>query len=141
MPPLSNQMNEPHIIRLRGPWQRQIIEGTELPPKKITMPSGWAEDVGADFAGTIEYQRFFNRPTGIDNTTSLRLRFKQVIGQATVSLNSELLSTESSEQDQPNHLSCDLTGKLYKRNDLRVRIVSAGAADGGLVGEVQLEIG
>lgn len=136
-------MNEPHVIRLRGPWQRQIVDGPELPPKTVTMPGGWLDDLGVNFAGTVEYQRFFNRPTGIDETTTLRLAFTKILGQATISLNSkQLTATETpGDIDNANSLSCDVTGLLESRNDLRVRIVSAREADGGLVGEVQLKIG
>ena len=133
-------MNEPHIIRLRGPWQRQIIEGSEQPSKTITMPGGWAADLGERFEGTVEYQRFFNRPTGIDDSTPIRITFAEIVGQATVWLNSEQLPDGSTVAD-PNRYSFDISGQLEKRNELRVRIASNGEVDGGLVGEVRLEIG
>ncbi len=130
-------MKQPHIIRLRGPWQRQLIEGPDLPVKTITMPNSWAEDLGADFVGAVEYQRFFNCPTGIDEATSIQLAFTEIKGQATIWLNSEQLPTT----DIAPVVSCDVTGQLKRRNELRVQIVAIGEPDGGMVGEVQLKIG
>lgn len=147
-------MNQPHIIRIRGPWQRSIVEDatdtTDL-SRTVTMPTSWVEDLGAEFRGLVEYRRFFNKPTGIAETTSIALTFTHIVGHAVVKLNDEVLG----RVDWPiSTAKFDVAGKLHGRNDLKVKIGNLTAADqailetanrespeGGLVGEVRLEIG
>lgn len=159
-------MDEPHIIRLRGPWQRRIVDGASARQTQeqmreqtatIRMPSSWSEDLGADFVGVVCYERMFNRPTGIDDSTDIRLRLLEVVGKlSTVRLNGEILGRI---QWPDATIELDLAGKLKRRNQLVIEIESLLDGDEessrlkrqpdsashelrsqGLVGEVHLEI-
>ena len=145
-------MNAPHLIRLRGPWQRTVVFGAETvieggENEKVIMPISVADDLGDSFRGRVEYQRFFNRPTGIEASTKLHLALDRVVGaDLEVKLNNELLG----EFDHQNDRVCfEIGSRLQKRNDLRVRLStlpsdvesSSTKQVSGLVGEVRLEIG
>ena len=147
-------MNEIHAIRIRGPWQRTVTQGTladlEL-RKTVDMPSSWVDDLGPMFQGRVQYQRFFNKPTGIKQETSIALAFERVVGYAAVWMNGK----ELGRIDWPAlrtdlHEKFDITGQLQNRNEIVVEVTSLPLdvlADwgeelaGGLVGEVRLEIG
>ncbi len=160
-------MFEPYLIRLPSPWSFRVIQyvGPRRPtddvddwptdvPISVRVPADWSTVLGAGFRGRVEYSRFFNRPTGIDTDTRLRLRLDLVDGAATVSLNNEPLGA-ACWPDFPRHF--DITGRLQTRNELRIgvelleaeqsattsnRPPGRAASDaGGLVGEVHLEIG
>jgi len=154
-------MNEPHIIRLRGPWQRKILTGDSSEATAgdesltVKMPSSWVDDLGANFVGVVCYSRMFNRPTGIDETTDIRVRLRRVVGKATtVRLNGEVVGDILWPKDSGE---VDVTGQLKPRNCLEVEITSlleeackskteskldaTHQDDPGLVDEVHLEIG
>ncbi len=151
----ENQQSEepPHVIRIRGPWQRTVlndgaqdVSADDREVANVKMPGSWSADLGEDFQGTVRYQRMFNRPTGITQETTLRLVFQQIVGDADVHLNDELLGTIL----WPNQTgSFDVTDRMNPRNQIRVDIQAlrsgkAGADQapppGGMVGEVQLQI-
>lgn len=141
-------MNTPHIIRLRGPWQRTIVSGIETAQdccttEIVTIPSSVIDDVGPAFRGCVEYQRFFNRPTGIQETTALRLVMTQVLAtHINVRLNDSELEDRIIADPEAGSFSVDVKGYLKSRNDLRVRIeIQPNYGASGLVGVVQLEIG
>ena len=148
----STFVNAPHIIRLRGPWRRCVSSDTSGEASTIVqMPGNWADDLGDEFVGTVEYSRFFNRPTGIHQQTRLSLVFHEIVGDAAVSLNGMKLGCVN-WPDVPHRF--DVTGKLETRNELAVRITALSREEirlrvatcdvplaGGLVGEVHLEIG
>lgn len=147
-------MNSHHIIRIRGPWQRTVVDGgvddSDL-CRTVQMPSSWSTDLGAEFLGRVQYKRFFNKPSNTDATTPIRLFFEQVIGHATVALN----AAELGHVDWPScSVGFDLTGKLQPRNELIVDMTALTRSEvaalqsaaeelppAGLVGEVQLQIG
>lgn len=145
-------MNSPHIIRLRGPWQRRVLSGKNRGDlTTVQVPSSWVDDLGADFCGEVEYSRFFNRPTGIDKATSIGLVFQEIVGDGIILLNGTKLD-ETKWPDYPHRV--DLADKLEGRNELLVRVTtilaeemrsrdpsSNDVAASGLVGEVHLEIG
>lgn len=147
-------MNQIHTIRIRGPWQRTVTDGgladIEL-RKTVEMPSSWVNDLGPAFQGRVQYQRFFNKPTGIDSETPISIAFEKVVGNATVSLNGkELGRIDWPAKHTDLHEKFVVRGLLQSRNDLVVEIsslpVEARSDDGeplagGLVGEVRLEIG
>ena len=151
------KQNEPHIIRLRGPWQRTVLRNEpENAPNTETvtvrMPNSWTEDLGREFAGTVRYRRMFNRPTGISDQTPICVRFEQVVGYATVSLNDQPLGTIRWPEVSGRF---EISGRLQPRNQLDVEVTSVTSEEAnagrtpneadrpevGLVGEVRLEIG
>lgn len=74
-------MHEPHVIRLRGPWEYEVLARYSLAPDgavqetihdpptagKTTVPGDWAADLGADFLGRVRYRRRFNTPTNLEH--------------------------------------------------------------------------
>ena len=157
----------PHIIRIRGPWQREVIEvaaagsatgdsGCVKVPvgntKSVSMPAPWDEDLGRSFRGRVVYARHFNCPTSIDATTPIRMVFTKVVaGAARILLNDQPVGAFQWPTDEA---VIDVTGQLQTRNEIRVELASLidGAnetgdivtqvpAGFGLVGEVRLEIG
>ena len=161
----SKNMNQPHIIRLRGPWQRTVVSGslpvlaenetpepaaTSKQSARVQMPSDWRDDLGVDFIGVVCYTRMFNRPTSIDASTDIRLRLHRFVGKRTeIRLNGETLADVRWPEDS---VEIDVAGKLQPRNCLEVEIDSLLEKDvapepnsppppaAGLVGEVHLEI-
>ena len=147
-------MNQIHTIRIRGPWQRTVIEGaladSEL-RKTVEMPGSWVKDLGAKFQGCVRYQRFFNKPTGISQETPISLAFERVVGYAVVWMNGKQLGRIDWPALRTDmHEKFDIAGQLQSRNEIVVEVTSLpldvlgdGQEElaGGLVGEVRLEIG
>lgn len=152
-----------HIIRLRGPWEYEILcqskllpDGTiidercELPPPgKVTMPCDWGESLGNDFRGQVRYIRRFGCPT---NLTSERidLVFQHIDESGIADLNGNTLG-DIPAGGRPARF--DVTNLLKERNKLIVDVDSPcargdrysprgnrAALTGGIVGEVRLEI-
>ena len=72
-------MPYPHVIRLRGPGDFEVIEraapagGAECDKAfaapasgKAKLPCDWSETLGREFRGKVRYRRRFNRPSGLD---------------------------------------------------------------------------
>ena len=146
---MSHDMNAPHRIRLAGPWERRILDGQETAATpilaRVRMPLSVAEDLGPDFRGSVEYCRYFNRPTGIDESTRLNLVLEDVRGMAImVQLNDNVLLEHAENLSQQ---VLDIRAVLKSRNKLCIGLTTA--AEGGdagdllygLTGEVRLEIG
>ena len=136
-------MRQPHVIRLRGPWEYSPLErlgstGPLPPPGKIKMPCDWADTLGRDFRGRVCYLRRFGKPGFPEPYEQMWIVFSGVRARATVSLNGQPLGEV--ESDDPGNF--EVTGKLDFRNVLEVIIEQpADAADpGGIIGEVRLEI-
>jgi len=75
-------MPEPHVIRLRGPWdyeplvrvfcaadgsRREVADGLP-PPGRVHLPADWGSTVGFDFRGRVRYLRRFGLPTNLDSS-------------------------------------------------------------------------
>jgi beta-galactosidase/beta-glucuronidase len=145
-------MSTLHTIRLRGPWEYTVqsrIEGasdaasalvesnSNLPPSgRIVMPATWAESLGPEFRGRVEYRRRFGRPTGITPNESVWLVCDGAEASAAFSLNGDLLGSTAGP-DSPAEF--DVTTRLTERNEL-VAVVECTHCAGGLTGEVRLEI-
>jgi len=158
-------MPEPHVIRLRGPWEYEplerfvrLVDGpycseTEgLPPAgKVQLPCDWSATLGHDFRGRVRFTRHFNCPTNLDAEERVWLAFDGVDYQAQVLLNDHKLGwvqgyerprrVEITTKLQPHNLllvEVSLPASVFRDPDARPG--RAGAA-GGLIGEVRLEIG
>jgi hypothetical protein len=125
----------PHRIRLRGPWEYEAVSGQNPlpPPGRMTMPCRWRDGGLPGFAGTIRFRRHFGYPGRIDAFERVWLTFAGVAGTAAIHLNGQLLG---SGREEP--FEFEITSLLQKRNLLEVEI--EGGEDGGLWGEVALEI-
>ncbi len=155
-------MPQPHIIRLRGPWELQPLARWQLasgaalvefidplpPGGRIEMPSDWSQLLGADFRGRARHLRRFGRPTGLDSGQRVWLVCDGATDAATIALNGAPLGAILG----PNlPARFDITERLLPRNELVIDVEfpsaeiakqtsAAGTKCGGLTGEVRLEI-
>ncbi|HVX61650.1 MAG TPA: hypothetical protein VHC19_13640, partial [Pirellulales bacterium] len=154
-------MPYPHVIRLRGPWEFEVLSGADsaacedAPARATTgkarLPCDWSETLGRAFRGRVRYRRRFNRPTGLDSHERVWLVVEGVdaFGQAT--LNGQALG-EVRGYALP--ASFDVTELLAPNNELLLDVeLPADAAPasnavrpgresmpGGPIGEVRLEV-
>jgi len=148
-----------HAIRLRGPWDYQVLarsverggkvelSGADLPPPgRVTMPTDWGDSLGGDFRGQVLYRRKFNGPTGIAPTLRVWLVFDGADAAAVVALN----NTRLGRVDGPGcRAEFDVTLLVRQHNTITAIVEKPFLDDeagdranvpGGLVGEVRLEI-
>jgi hypothetical protein len=100
------------------------------------MPARWGAAGLADFAGKVRFCRRFGYPGRLDEIERVWLTFAGVAGTAEMVLNGQFLGRHDGEAGP-----CDfeITPLLQPRNELVVE-VDAPADDGGLWGEVALEV-
>jgi hypothetical protein len=129
----------PHRIRLRGPWECEPLarsDGGPLPPpRRMTLPCRWGEAGLPDFAGRVRFRRRFGYPGRIDTYERVWLTFAGVEGTAAAWLNGQLLGP----QEGTGPFEFEVTSLLGQRNELMVEVDAPGG-DGGLWGEVALEV-
>jgi hypothetical protein len=130
----------PHRIRLRGPWeceplQRSGDDSEPLlpPPRRMTMPCHWSEGGLGDFSGRVRFRRAFGYPGRIDAHERVWLTFAGVADEAEVHLNNTPLGRIAGAAE------FDVTRLLRRRNEM-VLDVEGTAEQGGLWGEVRLEV-
>ena len=162
-------MEQPHVIRLRGPWELQPLERDPPPGDsetkgsgvisektpdpfvvRVTVPGDWGESLGGDFCGRARYQRRFNRPTNLTSAERVWLVLEAVDYQADLTLNGHPLGAMRSLQparfditaalELSNLLTVDVSLPATVFADSTLRRTRAGQP-GGLIGEVRLEIG
>lgn len=127
----------PHRIRLRGPWECAPIAppgDAALPPRRVTMPSGWIAAGLAGFRGSARFTRRFGYPGRIDDGEHVWLLGDGTRGCRSVCLNGQLLSGQPGDD-----LAFDVTAILAQRNVLDV-IVQGDSDEVGLWGDIVLEI-
>lgn len=129
----------PHRIRLRGPWECEPLSrtgGGPLPsPCRVSVPCRWVNDRLGPFAGRVRLRRRFGYPGRIDPHERVWLTFAAADRDVTVSLNDELLGHHRGAFEP---FEFEVTARLRPRNELIVEL--EGPADGGLWGEVALEV-
>ena len=129
----------PHRIRLRGPWECEPLAraggGPLPPPCRMTMPCRWGDGGLPGFAGRARFRRRFGYPGRIDTYERVWLTFAGVDGVAEVWLN----GTRLGRHEGPGPFEFVVTALLRPRNELTVEVEAAGG-DGGLWGEVALEV-
>jgi len=156
-------MQTVHTIRLRGPWQYELIEDRSPPAEsgahdasrppagRQKMPADWGETLGPDFRGRVRYRRRFGKPTGLAPYHRLILVVEAVDLRGRVFLGMNSLGEVQLAQE-PARL--DITGMLDERNELSIEIElpqlspaeeqqlrgDRAGQPGGLIGEVRLEI-
>jgi hypothetical protein len=101
----------------------------------MTLPCRWADGGLRDFAGRVRFTRRFGYPGRIDDFERVWLTVAGVEETADLSLNSTRVGSVSSK-DSP--FETDVTALLCQRNELVVDV--DGGVDGGLWGEVALEV-
>jgi hypothetical protein len=100
----------------------------------MTMPGRWSAAGLTDFAGQVRFRRRFGYPGRIDPHERIWLTFAGVAGSAEVWLNGHALGTQT---QSPFEL--EVTALMKEHNILEV-IVASAETDGGLWGEVAMEI-
>jgi len=132
-----NPIMYPHRIRLRGPWECEPLTGEPPPsPCRVTMPCRWRESALGEYQGRVRCRRRFGLPRQIDPHERIWLTFAGIDGIADFSLNQRPLAQAVRG---PYPLEYEITALLQPRNELVVE-VAATDGDGGLWGEVALEI-
>jgi Glycosyl hydrolase 2 galactose-binding domain-like len=136
----------PHRIRLRGPWEYQVVSGderhahspltTHRSTTRLIMPCRWRDGGLIGFAGKIRLHRRFGAPRLLDGYERVWLTCEGADGTVTVWVNGKLLGQPMSAA-QP--FEFQVTEHLQERNELIVEIESENDS-GGLWGEVALEI-
>jgi hypothetical protein len=132
----------PHIIRLRGPWEYEVLSqtgGAPIAPAagRVQMPCNWSATLGDDFRGRVRYRRFFNWTAQLEAAQQVTLALEGASHCAEVTLNGQPLGHIGTG---PAWLP--ITSLLQPRNELVVDIeaLDAESARGGPNGEVRLEI-
>ena len=150
-------MSYPHVIRLRGPWEFEVLEReaascAESLAKlagKATLPCDWSDALGDDFRGQVRYRRRFNRPSGLDPHERVWLVVEGVDAFGSATLNGRALGDI---RGYALPASFDVTDLLGAGNELNLDVklpqvlpsgvLRPGVAErpGGPIGEVRLEI-
>lgn len=134
-----------HTIRLRGPWQIEPLTGSEpsvpleiTTPLEATVPGDWYATLGENFRGSARYSRRFGLPTNLAPEERVSLIVEQVHWQATITLNGQLLGTQTAADGVRKY---DVTQLLQLRNGLQIVVELPAEQTGpGSLGEVRLEI-
>ena len=140
-------MSDPtfHSIRLHGPWQVQILQqeaGAPQPePLSCRLPGDWTAPLGPEFKGTVQLQRHFNRPTGLQAGQPVYLVVEMAPLPGQVRLNDHVLVSAGPAE----RLRSDISGWLVERNHLTIDVELPGhppAAEAAVLAaaEIRLEI-
>lgn len=131
-----------HPIRLRGPWQCELVQEADARTQTVQMPANWADFLPSEHAGSVALTRRFGQPAGL--TSADRVYLVIVLdtaggaGPESVWLNEARLALTLSATE----MRCDLTELLNPRNGLRMEFAAAaaGVPRQGRPPEVWLEI-
>jgi hypothetical protein len=102
----------------------------------MTMPCRWHDGGLTDFTGKVQFVRRFGIPRRIDAHERVWLTFAGAATTADVWLNDQLLGRHEGASEP---FEFEITPLLLPHNKLRVEVEGA-APDGGLWGEVALEV-
>ena len=125
----------PHQIRLRGPWECEVI-GDKPDTKRVIMPCRWHDIGWPDKPGRVLAVRRFGYPGRIDTYERVWLTFAGLSDRADIVLNEQPLG---SIQDVDGPSDFDITQLLQPRNTLEVTLDWQNET-GGLWGEVAMEV-
>ena len=103
----------PHRIRLRGPWEYEVLRGA-AGRGKLTMPAPLSATPLADHAGPVRFSRRFGYPGHIDPGERVWLLIEGLAAPATVTLNGADLGTAT------DNGAFDVTALLGPRNELTI---------------------
>lgn len=74
-----------HIIRLNGPWEMTV--GAQAEPTRVKLPGSWPQILQAASEGACVLQRWFHRPTGIDDGSQVQLQLTDLPFQGSLEIN------------------------------------------------------
>jgi hypothetical protein len=97
------------------------------------MPCRWMDGGLADFRGRVCFRRRFGYPGRIDSHERVWLTIGQASGRLQIALNGTVLGESAGGGWEE-----DVTASLRERNELTIE--AEGGEDGGLWGEVALEV-
>lgn len=100
-------MTNHHTIRLNGPWE--MIAGLSDEPQRVKLPHDWPEIVSASQAGPVMLQRWFHRPTGIDDGSRVELILVDLPFSGSASVNDTSLGPFPAQQEHAIQLGEHLT--------------------------------
>ena len=95
-----------HTIRLRGPWEYQVLSDLargdalsdeNLSSGRVKTPLDWRATHGAKVQGQIRYVRNFNCPTGLTDSTVVRLCVGPSEQLAEIKLNGQAIANRPTE--------------------------------------------
>jgi hypothetical protein len=122
----------PHRIRLRGPWECELLSGQPPPaPLRIRFPASSADSDLADYSGPARFRRRFGRPTNLDQTERVWLTLRDLPPHARVLLNGQ-------EIPLARDLEQDITSLVEPRNEVVIEMDITKDSD--WFGDVALEI-
>lgn len=153
-------MPYPHAIRLRGPWEFEVLRSDAGSAKeyaspgflgRVQLPCDWSPSLGLGFRGAVRYRRRFNRPSGLDPHERVWLIVEGLDAFGVATLNGRLLGPV---QGYAVPASFDVTEMLLPNNELSLDVelpdqlpggsppLRPGREElaGGPIGEVRLEI-
>jgi hypothetical protein len=120
-----------HIIRLRGPWQLEVLQrfipqpdGTYRPtdvdlpgPTKMKMPADWSAAFGDDFWGRVAYRRVFHWNTPLYETERVFLVVEPPRSHACITLKKKLVGFVDPGEPAGRF---DITDRLEDDNELEI---------------------
>ncbi len=132
-------MHTIHSIRLRGPWQVQVLE-TNLPTMSgnrgtMNCPTSWFEAGWLGFCGKVRYIRNFGAPTGLGPEDQLWLVIEPCSGNLLLQLNGSALAPLKKDEK-----TCYDISKIIKNRNQLIIDLTGDNNHCGLTGEVRLEI-
>jgi hypothetical protein len=155
----------PHAIRLRGPWDYEILAHASTdergqpcfpasdvaPAGRTTLPGDWGDVFGHDFRGRVRYRRRFNRPSGLDSHERVWLVAEGADARASVALNGRRLGEvpgyalhgefDVTEWVEPgNELTLEVELPGVEPGEIRLQRPGRERKPGGPLGEVRLEV-
>lgn len=80
-----------HVIRLHGPWTAELASES----RRVHLPRDWNELAEYSRSGPVTLVRRFHRPTGLGDTTRVRLAIPAGWPLAALRLNGEVLPSPS----------------------------------------------
>lgn len=142
----------PHRIRLRGPWQCEILSrlvaaedgslasvAVEEPLNgAVAVPGDLAEVAGPGFSGQARLSRAFHRPTGLDPHERVWLMVDAAGSEAIVALNGQTLGAAAAGESPA---AFDITERLAPDDVVTLELTHRPQdAPGQVIGPVWLEI-
>jgi len=118
-----------HTIRLRKPWEKSRIGSDRV--DRIDIPETGSETSDS----RVCYRRRFNLPTGLDESSSVRLRISGWSGRLdSIRLNGHELDHSEGQVDT------EVAGLLRAGNEIELHLQSTPDQPARLSGEVWLAI-
>jgi hypothetical protein len=138
---LNSPSSPPHIIRLHGPWQCELlISGDAVERLTVQLPVDWSSFFRDRSGGSMIWRRSFGRPTNLDDQERVELIITNLQMDVMVELNGI--------QIDPFHRTdaiarFELTNRLKTRNRLAFEVHTpplGGASIASPFGQVYIEI-